>query len=248
MSRLPLALIHGWGMPSSVFAPIAAALRDGRDVIAPALPGYEGTPPAEPAGDLSAVAARMRAAVPAPAVWVGWSLGGLVALAAAAQAPGAVRAVVMVASNPCFVRRRDWGLGLEPDVLTGFAEALATDREGTLKRFLALQTRGAEQAGATLRLLRERIDAAPPPDLAALRGGLEILRGTDLRATLAPPPVPVCGIFGRRDALVPATVADWLAAQPGCRARTLERAGHAPFLSHPERFVDILDDCLEAID
>lgn len=206
----------------------------------PPLPGYAGTPDVSVPDDLESVARSVRGSVDEPAVWLGWSLGGLVALTIARQAPSAVHAVVLVASNPCFVQREDWPWGVAPRVLDGFAEALEEDREGTLRRFLALQTRGAEDGGTTLRQLRARLDAAPAPSPAALRGGLEILRSTDLRGLLEGLTVPVFGIYGARDTLVPAAVAEWLAARPGCTARTIPGAGHAPFLSHPEVFLEAL--------
>ncbi len=60
--------------------------------------------------------ARVRIAAATPrALWLGWSLGGLVALRAALDYPANVRGLVMIASSPRFVSAPDWPHGVAAD-------------------------------------------------------------------------------------------------------------------------------------
>lgn len=45
---------------------------------------------------------------PDKAIWLGWSLGGLVASQIALTHPERVQALVTVASSPCFSARDEW--------------------------------------------------------------------------------------------------------------------------------------------
>ncbi len=235
-----LVLLHGWGLDGAVWGPAVPYLDAGpggrRRLSIVDLPGH-GFSPAPPEGfALEGAARAVAAAVPPGAVWLGWSLGALVALAAAlAGAP--VAGLILTGATPRFTRAPDWPAALEPAVLEAFAADLERDPEATLRRFLSLQTRGAEGARATLRALRSgglRRAAAQP---AALRGGLEVLRTADLRARLAHLRIPVTVISGARDTLVPPAASEALAAAvPGAGHVLIPGAGHAPFLSHPQAF------------
>ncbi|MDQ1345231.1 MAG: pimeloyl-[acyl-carrier protein] methyl ester esterase, partial [Pseudomonadota bacterium] len=172
--------------------------------------------------------------LPADAAWLGWSLGGLVALELARQHPGRARALVLVATTPKFLAGPDWEHVLQPEVLDTFTQGLARDYRATVQNFLALQTRGDERARETLRLLRSQVASHGEPDQRALRVGLEILRSADLRDALPHVATPALVIAGDQDRLTPAAAGRDLAmALPMARFKLIERSGHAPFLSHP---------------
>lgn len=234
-----LLLLHGWGFHSEVWAQCQAALAKRYRVTVIDLPGHGRSIGAEP-DDLQGWVERLCHDLPA-AVWVGWSLGGLVALAAAQRATSKVRGVIAVASSPRFVCAPDWPHALAPEVLDAFADELERDYRKTLTRFLALQLRGDDAGHAELRRLRELMFARPPSP-EGLRAGLRILRETDLRMDRPAPVCPVRYILGERDALVPVEVAADLGTAP---VSVIEGAGHAPFVSHPARFLEALNEALD---
>jgi pimeloyl-[acyl-carrier protein] methyl ester esterase len=170
-------------------------------------------------------------AVPADASWLGWSLGGLVALAAAGRGEKRIRNLVLLASTPRFVNSADWQPAVGVAVFDQFAQQLENDIDRTLGRFLALQVRNADRSGETLRGLRSAWSSRPAPAMQALRTGLHFLRETDLRDTLSRLNMPVYWLLGERDTLVPANVAN---AFTGIHTALVPGAGHAPFLSHAE--------------
>ncbi|HKJ77485.1 MAG TPA: pimeloyl-ACP methyl ester esterase BioH, partial [Gammaproteobacteria bacterium] len=232
-----LVLVHGWGLHGGVWDTVAARLAERCRLHIVDLPGFGASPLPEGPYTLEALAAAVAEAVPAGADWLGWSLGGMVALAAVGDGAD-LRRLVTVGTSPRFVAGPDWPHAVDPAVLDGFAAELEDDFEGTLQRFLALQTRGAEDGRATLRRLREALTARGAPRAEALAGGLAILREADLRPALPALGRPVLLVQGERDTLVPTAAAEAAAdLLPDARLQILAGAGHAPFLSHPEAFV-----------
>lgn len=234
-----LVLLHGWGLHGGVWSTLLPRLAAHYRVSVIDLPGHGRSPGR--LGDLGQAAAAVLAAAPPAAAWVGWSLGGMIATAAAAQAPERVTHLLLVASNPRFTQQPDWPCAMAPATLAAFADGLATDFEATLGRFLTLQFRGVKGAGETLRGLRAGL-AAHPPAAESLRDGLAILGAADLRSALAGYPGPVAAVLGELDTLVPVSVAASLTAlRPDMAVSLIEGAGHAPFLTHPGRFLAALE-------
>ncbi|MDT8388742.1 MAG: pimeloyl-[acyl-carrier protein] methyl ester esterase, partial [Thiogranum sp.] len=95
--------------------------------------------------------------------------------------------------------------------------------------------------GAVLRRLRAQLGSRRQASPQALQAGLDMLRQSDQRAVLQRLIMPVYGIFGERDRLVPALIADTL---PEGDSLVIEGAGHAPFLSHARQCADQLQQWL----
>lgn len=223
-----LVMVHGWGMHSGIWSDWADTLAGRFRVHLVDLPGH-GQSDFTVGGALDDWSAALADVVPDGAFVLGWSLGGLVAQNLARLAPQKLRALVLVASTPRFVRAPDWPCAVEGAVFSQFAAGLEQSVERTLVRFLSLQVRGADGGGDLLRRLRMQLKARPYPRPAALRAGLRLLEDGDLRAS---PPVAGASpywLFGERDTLVPLAVRDRVPGQ----YQVVAGAGHAPFLSHP---------------
>ena len=237
----PLVLLHGWGSQSAVWDSVVRELERHFSLYLVDLPGH-GTS-ADPGEDdpLEKVAQEVLPLVPPDATWVGWSLGGLLALSAAGAARGRIGRLVLVASTPRFVSGPDWPHGVPGATLERFAGDLERDLEGTLARFVALQTRGSKRAAQVARALRQRLRGGPAPSRAGLRWGLHQLRESDLRDALCRAACPVHVLLGERDTLVPPEcLADMLALRPDLQGTVLPGNGHAPFLSDPLGFSHFL--------
>ena len=176
-----------------------------------------------------------------PVLVVGWSLGGLVSLKLAQRYPEKVSALFQVATNPKFVQHSDWRTAVEASVFKQFASSLETDRVKTIRRFLALQVRGTDASMQTVRELQRSIEARGLPKIEALLTGLKILSNTDLIRTVQQLECPANWLLGEKDALVPSGLAEKLQQMsPGAEIQILAGAGHAPFISHPDAFVNAL--------
>jgi len=229
----PMVLLHGWAMHGDIFAPLLDALADDFTAYAVDLPGHgharDSTLPLRP----DAVCAALRTRVPAGAVWLGWSLGGLFALAAAQDAVLAPRALALLSSTPRFVQAPDWPQAMPLVEFDAFAQALTADYRATVQRFLALEVLGDVGAQADLRSLRQAIFARGEPDPAHLRAGLDLLARSDLRGVLPALPQPALWLAGRRDRLVPPGAQRAAAAlMPHATFVELAHAAHAGFIGH----------------
>lgn len=254
--KSPLVLVHGWGMNAGVWAGLPSALTERFEPVALNLPGHGGAPFSADQWSLDhwagacleQAALRLGDAAQRPAVWLGWSLGGLVALQAARLAPERIGALVLVTATPRFVQAVDWQVAVPEGTLGQFHDGLLADPAGTLERFLALQVRGSEDARALLRRLRAGMAEQPAPDPAALAQGLELLREEDLRGPLPDIRPPALWLFGERDTLVPAAAAQRVALlMPEAHVRVLPGAAHAPWLSHGPQTAAAITEFLDAI-
>ena len=229
-----LVMLHGWGMHSGVWSEFAQRLAQHHRVTLIDLPGHGRSMTFPMPYTLATVAQAVLEHAPSCAHWLGWSLGGLIAQHLAQQAPERVAKLILLASSPQFLRSADWPHAMDAEVLAQFAAELQRDYRSTLLRFLALEVQGSAAARDELRALRERIFAHGEPQGAALIGGLNILRDSNLRVQFATLPQPVLLLLGAHDRLVPAEVAPDLAGLlPQSVLHIIAGAGHAPFLSQP---------------
>ena len=230
-----VVLLHGWALHGGMWGPWVDELSRRARLHFIDLPGHGASRWPEGAVTLRDLARAVSPHVPNGAAVLGWSLGGMVAMELARSRPGDLAALVLIATTPCFLVREDWPAGMNPGVLDGFAAGLAGDYRRTLSNFLALQTWGDENAAQALRSLRANLDAHGEPDPQALVAGLGILRTADLRDALAAITVPTLVIAGERDRITPVAAGRELASRlPSARFVEVPKAGHAPFLSHPE--------------
>ncbi|MDY0420152.1 pimeloyl-ACP methyl ester esterase BioH [Enterobacter sp. 170198] len=234
-----LVLLHGWGLNAEVWHCISEELASHFTLHLVDLPGFGRSRGFGPMS-LDEMAQQVLEAAPQNAIWLGWSLGGLVASQIALSQPERVKALVTVASSPCFSAQEAWP-GIKPDVLASFQQQLSEDFQRTVERFLALQTMGTETARQDARTLKQTVLSLPMPDVEVLNGGLEILKTVDLREPLAALAMPHLRIYGYLDGLVPRKVVPLLdALWPDSESQVIAKAAHAPFISHPVEFCSAL--------
>lgn len=237
----PLVLLHGWGLHGGVFDGVADELSQNHELHIVDLPGH-GRSELKGEFTLKNIAAQIAEQVPTDASWLGWSLGGMVAVTAALH--HAMKRLIIVASNPRFTADDNWQ-GMQSEVLEQFANALQQDYKTTLNRFIAIQAMGSARAKEELKMLRASLFAHGEPNPEALAGGLEILKQRDLRDDLKTISVPTLIIAGERDTLAPLSAMQAMQQQiNAAKIAVIESAGHAPFLSHPDQFVHSVQEFL----
>jgi pimeloyl-[acyl-carrier protein] methyl ester esterase len=266
-SGAPLLLIHGWGMHGGMWGCVVERLGEDHRVYVVDLPGHgwsgkdligkreggrgKSDAPVLPLSlssfpfSLDTIVDELSARFENPLTVCGWSMGGQIALRWAQLEPHKIERLVLVSSTPCFVQQEDWPCAMAAETLAGFAAALTENYAQTLRRFLALQVRGSDNERELLSGLRTALFSRGEPDLAALQAGLDILRDSDQRAALADIAQPTLVIAGERDTLTPLVASQHMAAsiKDACLS-TIKGAAHAPFLSHPEIFIEQLKNFL----
>jgi len=231
----PLVLLHGWGLNLRVFDGLRAALGPHQRILAIDLPGHGASPWGGQAGAAQWLA-RIAALVPRGATLLGWSLGGQLALQLASQPSLAVRRLVLIATSPRFVRADDWPHGMAADTLRQFALQLERDPQQTVADFLELQVRGSADAAAVRATLQQALQQHGTARPEALRAALALLEQNDLRQLARGIHVPALVIAGQYDRVTPPAAGQALAQLlPHGQLLQIARAGHAPFLSHPQQ-------------
>jgi pimeloyl-[acyl-carrier protein] methyl ester esterase len=246
-----MVMLHGWAMHGALFKVLANQLTDRYRVHLVDLPGH-GSSQLLSQNDVSAfnltdiaheIYAALEKKINTDAVWLGWSLGGLVATRVAELYPHVVRQLILLSSSPAFIKQHDWPCAVDAEVFEGFANELENDLPATVSRFLSLQVRGGEDSRQTLKQLRKLLFSKELASRQVLQAGLKILQQADMRDTLAELDKSVLLLGGERDTLVPQQALRHLANDNrNMRASIIRKAGHAPFLSHPEQCAQVIKE------
>jgi len=242
-----LALIHGWGIGTSVWQPLVGPLAENCRVHLVDLPGY-GASPDDDEG-FAQTARRLIESLPAGVTLCAWSLGASLAMHAALSFPQRVAALILVGGTPRFTCDDDWPAAQTAQLLDRFAGEVQRRPEQALQRFAALISQGEDDPRRLTRALLLTLRQSPTPAASTLQRGLDWLREIDLRQTVHAISLPCLLLHGANDPLNPLAAAQWLArALPHARLETFPAAGHAPFLANGERFVrHVVDFCHHAI-
>jgi pimeloyl-ACP methyl ester carboxylesterase len=208
----PLVLVHGLSGSTRWWTPVLERFAARRTVLLVDLPGF-GALARGPRVALAESAGWLlewmdAAGVDRPAL-VGHSMGGAIAVRAAAARPGRLDRLVLAAPA-----------GLLARPLLGYGLPLALALARVRPRFGSILVRDALRAGPS----------------TLLRAGLEVA-AVDVRADLRRVTTPTLVLVGERDPLVPPAVATVARAElPAARLQTLPRAGHVPMYERPEEF------------
>ncbi|WP_111642729.1 malonyl-ACP O-methyltransferase BioC [Marinimicrobium alkaliphilum] len=232
----PLVLLHGWGCDSRSWAPLLPHLQQLGEVWTLDLPGFGGSEPlldGAGQGALEALLTRIEDSLPARAVLLGWSFGGMLATALAARQPERITHLVTLASNLCFVARPEWPAAMPKAVNRQFNKSFEQQPEQTLKHFAGLLAKGDGAERALLKQLRPLFtDARLTPDWAA---ALALLARMDNRAAYAQLRQPGLHLLAEQDALVPAEALGAMQTfNPAQQLALIPSAAHALHWSQPE--------------
>ena len=233
----PLVLLHGWGWHSGVWKPLIPELTKHFQLFMIDLPGSGKSPDLTSNYKIEEIAEKLLEITPKKAIWLGWSLGGMIAWWIAIHYPEKITRLITVCSSPHFVQSENWP-GVAPATLDKFSERITQDYEQTLSDFLELQLRGSNASEELFLELKKILFATNKPSMKALLGGLELLRTLDLRAELQQQTTPSLHIFGSHDTLVPVRAAKLL--QPTHQVEIITRAGHMPFLTQKNKFLELI--------
>ncbi|PKI16465.1 pimeloyl-ACP methyl ester esterase BioH [Colwellia sp. 12G3] len=244
---IPIVLIHGWGLNSGVWQPLLALFNENKEssyqIITLDLPGFgiNSLCDIKPYS-LTNICHHIDQVIDQPAIYLGWSLGGLIATEMSLKYPEKVLALITVASSPYFVEKsmENWP-GIKANVLDNFHSQLAKDTAKTISGFLKIQAMGSPHIRQDLKLITQLVMELPLPGQKTLADSLALLSHCDLRLQLSSIKQPFLRLYGHNDSLVPKAVIEQIShLAPNGDLHLFEHASHAPFISHLDEFYQVL--------
>jgi pimeloyl-ACP methyl ester esterase len=247
----PVVFLHGWAMSGRVWR-FQRPLGDFRRLIFLDQRGHGQTPPAagytvqDYAGDLVEFFEALELQ---DAVLVGWSMGVQVALQAFSALRPRISALVLVGGNPRFTAAEDYPHGQPPLEVKGMGVNLRRDYQKTMGTFFKGMFAEGEMEGEQYqRIVHEIVMGGRSPDLDAARRSLQILSEADLRDRLPLIDRPVLLIHGELDSICPASASAYMAQRlPAGTLEIMPGCGHAPFMTRPEQFNDLLGSFIKGV-
>lgn len=254
--------IHGWATDSWVWEAQAATLSGGGvSSVGLNLPGH-GSPVVWDTPDLApAIKETEKELEKHPdrsVVGVGWSLGGEVLLGLGPEIKKKLMGIVLVGATPCFVAKDDFPHGQSRALTRRMIMDMKSDPGAATSRFLRLNFTEGELERKEVGEFLDRYrypgpvecttggEGSPPGCYPLLRYGevtraLEALYTTDLRGALGDVDVPALVIHGTADSVCPVEAGKYLAENlKDAELKLFEGAGHAPFITEPERFAELV--------
>lgn len=155
---------------------------------------------------------------------VGWSMGGTVALEAAAHDPGRIASFVFLSTTARFCSDPTYPHGPPAAELRAFKQACLNRPEDLLNSFFELVAAPYQQDNAIIEEQVARALSIGPPELA---NGLDYLMAADVRRHTAALEIPCAIIHGDADAVIPVAAGHWLSEHLGkCAFNSIPGAGH----------------------
>ncbi len=204
-NNLPIIFcIHGWSCNAQVFKPLAELFKDRFQFLAVDLPGFGDSKSEDAQSDyeISNLMDALLEVAPENASWLGYSLGGMLAVQAAARAPQRVKNVMTLSCNAKFLADNKWKKGVPLPLFNGFMESI-DNAKVTLRRFAALTVVGEQKDMLTHLKWLQKNTQSPQASSEVLKASLELLALIDNRVLLSKLPQPCLHMLATDDAIVP---------------------------------------------
>jgi pimeloyl-[acyl-carrier protein] methyl ester esterase len=252
-SNQAIFMIPGWGMPKESMLPFAEALSKKFYIVLVDLPGITSNSDSLQLTllgmnyDIDVLTEQFLEIAPDSSWWIGWSLGGMIATYVAARRSSRVKGLITFSSSPCFVRQDEWPTGMDESSFNNFAKLVHESPDTALRRFIALQSKGANDSRVLQKQLIEYVNPEAFNGLA-LDGGLRLLKNLDVRREFALLDCPNLHIYGKQDALVPYDVLSELDQISGKqRVEVIDGCSHQPFLEKVEKSKDLIEQFIYGV-
>jgi pimeloyl-ACP methyl ester esterase len=250
-SGRPVVFVHGWAMSSRVWRFQQQLDGFGRLIFLDQRGHGQSTPGTgyaveDFAGDLVSFFEKLALR---DAVLVGWSMGVQVALKAFPQLRNRLAALVLVGGTPRFTASEDYPHGQPPLEVKGMGLRLRRDYQKTMGDFFrGMFAEGEMDSAQYQRIVHEIVMGGRSADPDAVRQSLQILSAADLREELPAVDRPVLLVHGELDTICPAAASEFMAQRiPMAKLKIMAGCGHAPFMTQPETFNEVMREFLGAV-
>jgi len=236
-----IALLHGWATAPTIWKPVCAVLESrGFKVAVYEMPGYGSRKGEDGCLSFDQLVDDAVEKLAGCQHWIGWSLGSMIALAAAAKTDE-IDGVLGISSTAEFCCDAEKAKALER-----LRESVESDPEKATIRFRRSMASSANRRAVAKQLdeLKSEIQVSSKETLLA---GLEVLYTTDIRSELNKIDVPVSIISGKDDLVIPCSSGEEVHRLIPNSTYTTLPCGHVPFLECPQQFMEQLFEFTQTI-
>ena len=229
----PVVLVHGFTQNAGTWWPLVEPLEKTNRLVAVDAPGHGGS--AEVEADLAGGADLMVASVPAPAAWIGYSMGGRYALHAVLRHPAAISRLVLVSTTGGIDEAEERAARRRSD-------ATLADRVESEGVESFIEWWAAQPMFSTLTPQAARLeDRAAKASAAGLASSLRLAGAGSQRPLWKALPaieirmLVIAGALDKKYVALSERIVE--AVGPNARLHVMSGAGHACHLERPEEFI-----------
>ncbi len=237
--KLNCVLLHGWGVSNNVWKSFVLKLNDFENIYTPCI--YDIYRHSNDQG-FEAAAKALSKKIKKNSIVIAWSIGGLIALRLMALT-AKVRAIIFIASSPCFINKEGWPNAINKNSLSELKKRFSNDATEGLKHFAGLVAYGDMSASVTNKTIRQYLAAKKQNQI--LSSWLSELEKFDQRDQFASLEIPTQIILGQNDILIKPNIQNQIRRlNPHTYSSIIKDCGHAPFISRPDETYNVINKFL----
>lgn len=236
--KISIVLIHGWGLNSNIWINIIPILKKYCTIYLIDLPGYKKNV-FYPTMNFYELSQYLLYRLPKKVIWIGWSMGGLIANYIGLNYPKRTHGIITITSSPYFIQEKNWP-GTTLFILKEIKKKIFFNYKYFLKNFLSLHnTKKNSKKKKTQKIFH--IKNFFQPNKESIKYGYKWLTEIDQRKDISFIQVPLLTIYGKLDNMVPVDISKKMYQL--CKKNysyVISKSKHAPFLSHPIELCSII--------
>lgn len=234
-------LLHGWGTENTVWEEAQNSFSVFDSFLSPCL--YD-IVKKHKNSDLDSIASDLSGSIGPDTVVLAWSLGGLIATSLQ-NLSDKVKAIVFIASSPCFVNKEGWQNVIDISNIKDLQVRLECNTTKALQYFSGLVVHGDVKPKETNKILRQHL--TNEENKGILIAWLHQMKSIDFRKNFAEINCPVLVISGENDSLFKAGIEnDLKQLNQNIESRVIKDCGHAPFLGKQSETSMIINEFINA--
>jgi len=238
---LSIALLPGWGTNPAIFATLQEDLSTrGHQVSIYEMPGYHSRQAEPDSTTLEQLCDDAIEQLGNASLWIGWSLGAMVALAVAAKRPAFLKGVIAVCATTTFCSN-----DAKRTALDELRRSVTENSTKALHRFQRSMPASNHRRAIAKSLPKSSDQVFTSTE--TLLNGLDLLQRADLSQQVNKIVVPVRLVSGDEDPIIDSAAGQAIADMiPGSQFATLP-CGHLPFLECRDLFMEHVFEFSETI-